>query len=96
MVALPDQTDQKTDCPTCSGEGAVTCPACEGSGEISVPCPDCSGEQPTPPDGEDPEPGEDEVFDFGAWWTERTEPEKWILGIAGGLLVLAILKGLIR
>lgn len=96
MVALPDQTDQKTDCPTCSGEGAVTCPACEGSGEISVPCPACSGEQPTPPDGEDPEPVEDEDFDLGAWWTERTEPEKWILGIAGGLLVLAILKGLIR
>lgn len=95
LVAVPNEPGKQVTCPDCDGEGTIPCPDCEGTGVIESPCPVCSGEQPTPPD-EDSDPVEDEDFDLGAWWTERTEPEKWILGIAGGLLVLAILKGLIR
>ena len=95
LVAVPNEPGKQVTCPDCDGEGTIPCPDCEGTGVIEILCPVCSGEQPTPPD-EDSDSVEDEDFDLGAWWTERTEPEKWILGIAGGLLVLAILKGLIR
>ena len=94
LVAVPDEPGKQVTCPDCDGEGTIPCPDCEGTGVIESPCPACGG-QTLPPD-EDPDPVEDEDFDFGVWWSERTEPEKWILGIAGGLLVLAILKGLIR
>ena len=96
LVALPTE-DKQEECPNCAGSGTLSCTVCNGCGELTIPCPICfGGEIPEPPDNSDSQEQPASGFDFKTWWSERTTAEQWILGIAGGLLILAVMKGLFR